>query len=105
MGDARRRKLAGADPHEKVPKTYLWPRAFLEEIRGRFEATCRAAKAMHFPPPSEDGFVKAVLAAGFMKMDADLAAAKAAREPKLIVTPDEVKVSVLPGGQRVIVDR
>ena len=47
----------------------------------------------------------AVLSAGFAKMDADLVAAKAAREQKLIVSPDEVRVGTLPGGQRIIVDR
>ena len=97
MGDARRRKLAGTDPHEKVPKTYLWARSFTEQIRERFHAVCLAAKRGGFPPPSEDAFVKAVLAAGFAKMDADVA--KAAREPKLVVSPDEVTVGVLPGGQ------
>ena len=110
MGEAKRRAAHGTDPHEKVPKTYLWARSFTEQIRERFHAVCLAAKRGGFPPPSEDAFVKAVLAAGFAKMDADVAAAKAAREPKLVVSPDEVRVASLPGGQLgatriVVVDR
>ena len=104
MGEAKRRAAHGTDPHEKVPKTYLWARSFTEQIRERFHAVRLAAKRGGFPPPSEDAFVKAVLAAGFAKMDADVEAAKAAREPKLVVSPAEVRaIAALPGGQGIVV--
>ena len=99
MGEARRRKEHGADPHEKAPKTYLWPRAFLDQIRARFEATCRVAKVAGYPPPSEDAFVKAVLSAGFAKMDAEIEAARTARASRIVVPGDPG----LPAGQRIVV--
>lgn len=102
VGDARRRKLSGTDPHEKAPKTYLWPRSFLEQIRDRFQDIVMAAKRGGFPPPSEDAFVKAVLTAGFMKMDAEMAAAKAAREQSRIIAPSNAG-NVVPGGQGIVV--
>jgi hypothetical protein len=79
MGEAKRNRLLGPDPAEKIPKTFLWSRDFVAVFTHEHQQIVLAARRASFPPPSEDTFAQAVLRAGFVKMKADMEAMREQR--------------------------